>query len=214
MRSLHYLLISNSVVFGCLKYWLAEPTFVTYSQYNTSTKTGIIELMLQLSTMLLNRPVMSLRTGTQVATTLSPIINPNNLKIEGFHCQDTQRKQLILVEQDIRDVLPQGIVINDADVLTEAAELVRLKDVMSLHFDLMGKTVVTTSKEKIGKVNDYATETQSMMIKKIYVSRSIFKSFATGSLGIDRTQIVEITPTKIVVQDLEAKVPAQAQAVA
>lgn len=170
--------------------------------------------MLQLSTMLLNRPVMSLRTGTQVATTLLAIINPNNLKIEGFHCQDTQRKQLILVEQDIRDVLPQGIAINDADVLTEAAELVRLKDVMALHFDLLGKTVVTTSREKLGKVNDYATETQSMMIKKIYVARSIFKSFGTGSLGIDRTQIVEITPTTIVVQDLEATEPLRAGAVA
>lgn len=170
--------------------------------------------MLQLSVMLLNRPVMSLRTGTQVAVTQSAIINPNNLKIEGFHCQDNLRKQLILLEQDIRDVLPQGIVVNDADVLTEASELVRLKDVLALHFDLVGKTVYTTSKEKLGKVSDYATETQSMMIKKIYVSRSIFKSFATGSLGIDRTQIVEITPSKIVVQDLEGTQPLRAGAVA
>lgn len=170
--------------------------------------------MLQLSAMLINRPVMSLRTGAQVAVTLMPIINPNNLKIEGFYCQDIQRKRLVLVEQDIRDVLPQGIVVNDADVLTEPGELVRLKDLMALHFELLGKQVVTTDREKLGKVNDYATETQSMLIKKLYVSRSLFKSFATGNLGVDRTQIVEITPTKVVIQDLEAKVPVGAGAVA
>lgn len=163
---------------------------------------GIIKRMLQLSTMLINRPVMSLRTGTQVATTLSPIINPNNLKIEGFYCQDTQRKQLVLVEQDIREVLPQGIVINDADVLVEPSELIRLKDVLAVHFELLGKQVITTGREKIGKVSDFATETQSMMIKKLYVSRSLFKGFASGNLGVDRTQIVEITRDRIVIQDL------------
>lgn len=170
--------------------------------------------MLQLSAMILNRPVMSLRTGTQVATTLAPIINPNNLKIEGFYCQDNQHKRLVLLEQDIRDVLPQGLVINDADVLTEPGELIRLKDVMALHFELMGKQVVTSSREKIGKVSDYATETQSMMIKKLYVSQSLFKSFATGNLGVDRTQIIEITRDRIVIQDLEAAQPVRAQAVA
>ena len=170
--------------------------------------------MLQLSAMLINRPIMSLRTGTQVGTTVAPIINPNNLKIEGFYCQDTQRKRLVLLEQDIRDILVQGIVVNDADVMTEPGELVRLKNVMALHFELIGKHVVTTNREKIGKVNDYATEVQSMFIKKLYVSRSLFKSFSTCSLWVDRTQIVEITRDRIVIQDLEQKIPAQAQAIA
>lgn len=170
--------------------------------------------MLQLSGMILNRPVMSLRTGTQIGITLSPIINPNNLKIEGFYCQDTQRKRLVLLEQDIRDVLPQGIVVNDTDALTDPAELIRLKDIMNLRFELIGKHVITVDKEKVGKVNDYATEVQSMMIKKIYVSQSLLKNFTTGSLGVDRTQIVEITRDRIIIQELEGKVPVTAKAVA
>ena len=164
--------------------------------------------------MILNRPIMSLRTGTQIGTTLSPIINPNNLKIEGFYCQDTQRKRLVLLEQDIRDVLPQGLVVNDTDALTDPGELIRLKDIMDLRFELIGKHVVTVNKEKVAKVNDYATEIQSMMIKKLYVSQSLFKNFATGSLGVDPTQIVEITRDKVIIQELEGKVPAAAKAVA
>jgi uncharacterized protein YrrD len=170
--------------------------------------------MLQLSGMLINRPVMSLRTGTQVGTTVAPIINPNNLKIEGFYCTSGGRKQSVLLYQDIRDVLPQGVVVNDADALTDPTELVRLKDLMELNFDLMGKHVVTVDKDKVGKVTDYATEIETMFVQKLYVSQSLFKSFATGNLGVDRSQIVEITKDKVVINDLLAKVPAGAKAVA
>jgi uncharacterized protein YrrD len=170
--------------------------------------------MLQLSGMIISRPVLSLRTGTQVATALAPIINPHNLKIEGFYCKSVGRKQTILVVQDVRDVLPQGIVVNDEDVLTEAHDLVRLKNVLSLGFELIGKPVETASKQRLGKVNDYATETDSMIIKKLYVSQPIYKNFTGGNLGIDRTQIVEINDKKIVVNDLNAKVPAHAAAAA
>lgn len=170
--------------------------------------------MLQLSGMIINQPVLSLRTGTEVATALAPIINPNNLKIEGFYCKGSRRKQTILVTQDIRDILPQGIVVNDEDVLTDATELVRLQNVIRLNFDLLGKPVETTDKQRLGKVSDYATETESMFIKKLYVTQPIYKNFSGGNLGVDRTQIVEITDKKIIVSDIGAKVPAHAGAMA
>jgi len=170
--------------------------------------------MLLLSGMITNRPVMSLRTGTQVGTALTPIINPNNLKIEGFWCKADRRKQLILVSQDIRDSLPQGFVVNDADALTEPGELVRLAPIIQINFQLLGKVVETTSGEKLGKVNDYATDIDSMFIKKLYVTQPIYKNFSGGNLGVDRTQIVEITDKKIVISDIDAKVPASAHAVA
>ncbi|HSW66719.1 MAG TPA: hypothetical protein VLI54_06295 [Bacillota bacterium] len=171
--------------------------------------------MLQLSGMIINRPVLSLRTGTQVATALSPIVNPANLKIEGFFCHDSlSRQTLILVAQDVRDLLPQGIVINDHDVLTEPSELVRLSEIININFQLLGKTVVTNSRSKLGKISDYAVETTSMYIQKLYVSQSVFKSLSGGNLGIDRSQIVEITDKQVVVNDLTQNVPVGARAVA
>lgn len=170
--------------------------------------------MLQLSASLLNRPVLSLRTGGVVATTTTPIINPTNLKIEGFYCSDAfeRKKVLVLLYQDIRDVIAQGFVINDHDVLAEPEELVRLKSVMELQFELTGKQVVTVSRQKIGKVVDYSTETTTMFVQKIYIGQSLFKNLTGGSLGIDRTQIVEITDRRVVIQDLSQKVPAGAKA--
>lgn len=169
--------------------------------------------MLQLSASLLNKSVLSLRTSSPVASVTGAIINPDNLKIEGFYCQDRFSKQrLILLCQDIRDVLPQGYVVNDHDVLAEPEELVRLKEVIELNFQLLGKPVITASKERVGKVSDYAAETQTMYIQKIYVSQSILKSLAGGSLSIDRSQVQEVTPRRIIINDLLEKTPAAAPA--
>ncbi len=159
--------------------------------------------MLQLSSSLLKKSVLSLRTGTPIATITSAIINPNNLKIEGFYCEDKFSKDhLILLYQDIRDILPQGFVVNDHDVLVEPEDLVRLKDILDLEFDLINKQVVTIDKQKVGKVSDYATETTTMFVQKIYVSRSILKSLSTGTLSVDRSQINEITPNRIIINEL------------
>jgi len=172
--------------------------------------------MLQLSSALLNKSVLSLRTGAPIATITAPIFNPNNLKIEGFYCQDRfdKKKELILLYQDIRDIMPGGYVVNDHDVLTEPGELIRLKSVLELNFELIGKQVVTLSKQKVGKVSDYATEMETMFVQKIYVSQSILKSFTGGSLSIDRSQVQEITPNRIIINDLLKNAPAAASAIA
>lgn len=160
------------------------------------------EAMLKLSTTLLNQPVMSLRTGGQIAIALEPIINPNNLKIEGFYCQDKFSKdRLILLSRDIRDIVPQGMAVNDHEVLSTPAELVRLKDVLETGFQLLGKPVSTVNKKRLGKVNDYAYEEETMYVQKLYVSQSLLKSLGTGQISVERSRIVEITNRKIVVQD-------------
>jgi len=165
--------------------------------------------MLQLSSTLLNQPVMSLRTGTPVATAVAPIIDPNNLKIEGFYCVDRfSGEQLVLLYQDIRDIIPQGFVVDDVDSLSEPGELVRLEKLMRLGFTLIGKPIQTISKEKVGKVSDYAVETTTMYIQKIYATQSLLKSFTGGSLSIDRTQIHEITDKRVIINDLLKNVPA------
>lgn len=174
--------------------------------------------MLQLSGALLKQTVMSLRTGGEIAKIDSAIIDPNNLKIEGFYCDDHfSRKKLVLLTQDIRDNIKQGIVVNDHEVLTEPEELIRLQSILELNFELLGKPVETVSKQKIGKVTDYAVDNQSLYIQKLYVGPSIIKSLTSGQLSVDRNQIVEITNRRVVIKDIDqpvkAGVPATAPAV-
>ncbi len=145
---------------------------------------------------------MSLRTGGQVATATEPIFNPNNLKIEGFYCDDKfNPEQLILLAQDIREHIDKGFIINDHEVLVKPDELVRLQSVLKTAFVLIGKPVVTVNKHRLGKVSDYAADQSSLYVQKLYVSQGLLKSITGGSLSIDRSQIVEITNRKIVVQE-------------
>jgi sporulation protein YlmC with PRC-barrel domain len=159
--------------------------------------------MLLLVNKLINRPVLSLRTGGQVAVTYGCIISPDNLKIEGLYCHDRASKQnLILLYQDIRNIIDQGIIVNDHDVLSTPDVLVRLQDILKLNFSLIGKQVVTISKQKVGKVKDFALDSETFYIQKLYIGQSVIKSLSTGQLSVDRTQIVEVTDAKIVIQEI------------
>lgn len=178
----------------------------------------ILHIMLKLSAALLDQPIMSLRTGAAVGASQAAIINPNNLKIEGFYSSDRFSKdRLVLLTQDIRDITKQGMIVDDHDVLTKPDELIRLKSILELDFTLIDKPVYTVSKHKVGKITDYAADEATLYIQKIYVGQSLIKSLSTGQLSIDRTQIVEITNRRVVIKDLEQSVkggiPATAPAI-
>lgn len=166
--------------------------------------------MLKLSGAMTTINVMSLRTGGRVGTTAQIIINPNNLKIEGWYVDDKfSGERLILLANDVRDIVSQGIAINDHEVLSDPDDLVRLKPILEINFELIGKKVRSESGKNYGKVSDFAIETSSLIIKKIYASQSIVKSLSGGNLSIDRTQILEITNTTIIIDDptVKDKVP-------
>jgi sporulation protein YlmC with PRC-barrel domain len=158
--------------------------------------------MLQVSQSITNKPVLSVRTGSAIAMAAEPIINPNNLKVEGWYCNDYSSKQrLILQTQDVRDILPEGIVVDDLDALSDPEDLVRMQQLLHLNFTLMGKPVFSVNKKSLGKVTDFALELGAFYIQKLYVEPSLLKSIGSSSLVVDRTQIVEITNRKIVIQD-------------
>ncbi len=145
--------------------------------------------------------VLSLRVGRPVAVVIEPIINPNNLFIEAWRVQDNQSKAvLVLLTQDIRDLLTQGLAIDDFDVLTEEKDLIRLQETIKLKFKLEGLKVKDENGQSYGKVIDFAFEAKSFYIKKIYAAQPLVKSISGNSLTIDRTQILEITDREIIIE--------------
>lgn len=173
--------------------------------------------MFRLRSAFLNTEILSLRNGATLGVTTGFLINPNNLKVEGFFCQARDAKkheETILLVQDIRDFVPQGIAVNDFDALSNPEDLVRLKKYINLRYDPVGKKVITLAKESLGKVSDFAIDEQSFYIQKLYATQSILSNLSGGSLSIDRSQINEITDKKIIVKDISAKIPSGAPAVA
>lgn len=165
--------------------------------------------MLRLSNAILKQPILSLRTGRQVGVVTAPIINPDNFKIEAFYCFTNEDKHAkVLLFQDVRDIINQGFVVDDATVLADPNELIRLKKIIDIHYSPLGKHVQTVDKDKVGKVTDFAVEIETMYIQKIYVSQPLYKNLSGGNLGIDRNQIHEVTPKKIIILNLLGKAPA------
>jgi hypothetical protein len=65
--------------------------------------------------------------------------------------------------------------------------------------------LVKTKRQKVGKVHDFSYN-DGMFVQKLYVARSLVKIFSAEDTAIiDRTQIIEITDTYILVRDAEVK---------
>ena len=148
---------------------------------------------------------MSLRTGGQIAIASEPIINPHNLKILGWWCSPRgARSRLVLLSEDVRELMSQGLAVNDDDALSSPEDLARHGDILNIKFQLIDKTV-RTKRQKLGKVGDFSYN-EGMFVQKLYVARPVTKIFSSqDTLLIDRTQILEVTDKYILVRDGEVK---------
>ncbi|MBP6962077.1 hypothetical protein KBB49_00905 [Candidatus Saccharibacteria bacterium] len=164
--------------------------------------------MLQLSSIFYNQKILSLRSGGPIGHASCPLIDPDNLKIEGWYATALgDKKPMILPVMEVRDIISKGIVVNDHSSLTHIEDLVRQKRIIELSYELIGKLVRTDDKKRLGKVQDYAVDDESLFIKKLYINQNIFKNLTAQQLVIDRNQIIEITDKEIIIKNYREKAP-------
>lgn len=148
-------------------------------------------------------PLLSLRLGSAVGTVVGHLINPHSLRVDALWVKiGGFRDPTLLLHQDIREVSLKGIVIDDHNVVIEPSEALRLRPIIELRFELLGKKVIS-SRLPMGKVADYALDRDTFMIQKIYVEPTVWKKLQANRLTIDRAQIVEVSPTYVRVQGNE-----------
>ncbi len=157
--------------------------------------------MLLLSEQLQSIPVMSLQTGSEIAKTALPIIDPKDLSIIASYVEgpnigaDTQ----VLFTTDIREAGELGYIVDDSNSIMTLEGLVRLQTILNEHFTLIGIQVVDAAGEKIGKVYDFSFNPKDFMIYQLFVKTSILRGLLSDTRIIHRSQIVDVTPQKIVV---------------
>ena len=163
--------------------------------------------MFVLSTRLLKVPVMSIQTGSPIAYTVEPIIDPRKLHIVAFYCEGSKLTEgaNILHTNDIREVSDIGFIVNGSDDIMDGDGLVRLQEIIDYNFELLGIPIYQDQGGKLGTVSDYIVETESFFISKLHVRRPLLKSFSTSELIIDRAQIIEVTNKRIVVKSAVVK---------
>ena len=171
--------------------------------------------MLIRSTRLTDFPVLSLHIGGRIARIVAPIVDPHDLKIIAYRVDGPlvgREVGDILPTSSIREHSPIGFIVDSSDELVAADDIVRVRDVLALHFDLIGLKVVSRKGTKLGKVIDYTADADSGLIQQLIVQRPIFKALIDPELTISRRQIHEVTDYEVIVKDEEAKIRKTAQA--
>ncbi len=158
--------------------------------------------MLVLNQRLLSLPIVGIQTGARLGNISSAIIDPRQLRVVAFYCEGPLIKSnsAILHSEDIREVSQLGLIIDSADDIMMADDLVRLKEILDFRFQLEGKLVVEENGRKIGKVVSYSVEVSTFYIIKLHVRPGILAALGTSEKIIDRSQITEITPQSIIVK--------------
>ena len=163
-------------------------------------------LMLRLQSQLWGKPIISLQTGRKIGELGEPIINPTQLQVAAFYCDAFYNDTIsVLYPEDIREINPLGIFVDDQSKLMELDDLVRLEEFIRINYTPLGK-IVANKRRKIGKVNDYAIEDEFFQIQKLYVAVSVLRNLQSGARIIDRNQIAEIQDKKIIIKDGEERV--------
>ena len=162
--------------------------------------------MLVIGSTMIGNSVLSLHIGGAIGTTKEAIIDPENLNIiaytvDGPAIKNDPEVGNILDVNDVRELGPEGLIINSTDVLVKREDIIRVDEVMKLNFGLVGLKVVTQKGKKIGKVVDYTFDSNSFMVYQLIVQRPVgFASFNDPHLTINRSQIVEIDDYKITIK--------------
>lgn len=163
--------------------------------------------MLFLGSRLIGTPIMGLQTGTKLASTKAPVIDPSNLKIIAYEVDGsllTEHPSFIRIA-DVRELSNVGMIIDSNDEFVGIEDVIALKKIYELDFNLIGLNVIDETGRKLGKIEDYSLDTDSFVIQQLNVKRGIIKSLAETGLLIHRSQIIEINNHDIVVRTTAKK---------
>jgi sporulation protein YlmC with PRC-barrel domain len=156
-----------------------------------------------------NLPVISLQSGEAVAWIKQPVINISTFEILAFECDSTNHNRpVILLTNDIRQLAADCVIVDSDDELAEPDDIIRLTAIIKADYTPLDKPVISDLGRKLGSVEDYTINLDTSRIQKLYVRQSLFRAWLGSSLTIDHSQIVEVTPQRIIVRDVTIRAPA------
>lgn len=159
--------------------------------------------MLIAGSRLLDLPVMSLQTGGEIARTSRAIIDPADLSLVAYELSGpllSQAPSYIRID-DIRELSDIGFIVDSAEEFVATGDIIKLDETISYYFDVVGRTVTSEKKRKLGKVIDYTVEIATFTIQQLSVRRPLLKSINDTELLIHRSQIIEINDKSIVINE-------------
>lgn len=160
---------------------------------------------------LLNTPVMSLQTGSELARTSKILIDPRDLTVVAYQLDGNMLDEhpSFLMPVDVRELSNLGLIVDSSDEFVGLDDVIKIKQVYDFKFDLMGLDVVDDKKHKLGKVQGYSVDSGSFSIQQLAVKRPLLKSFGETGLLIHRSQVIEVSDSYVKVKSTSEAEPAK-----
>ena len=163
---------------------------------------------------LIGAPILSIQAGGPIATIKNAIVDPDNLKILGFHLEGPlldHADTTILDVRSIREYSQLGMVIDNIEELVAPDDVIKIQKILELNFDLINLKVKTKKGTKLGHLIDYTVTSEDFVVQQIIVKRPLVKALVDPELTISRKEIVEITDYEVIVKDEEKVLKARAE---
>lgn len=151
---------------------------------------------------LINTPVMSLQTGSEIARTQRAIINPDNLYIIAFELsgKSLDYHPSFLRVEDIRELGEMGVIIDASDEFVGLGDIISLKNIYKSGFELDGLKVIDEDNNKLGKVYGTVINPATFIVQQLNVKRPLLKSLGDTEILVHRSQIIDVNNSRIVVR--------------
>lgn len=151
---------------------------------------------------LIGIPVASLKENQKIGNVKDVLIDLETGKIIGLTVGQNWWDLISLLNQpkyipfdDIIDFDKHALIVNSDEVVVKISEVVKAKKIYDQGFQLIGLSVVTQSKKRLGRVVDIAISMTHAVVVSIYV-----RTFLSEKI-IPQNKIVRIERKKIIVED-------------
>jgi sporulation protein YlmC with PRC-barrel domain len=160
-------------------------------------------LMYVYASQLVGRPVMSIQAGGMIAKVTGLVVTQEKLILVAFECfaPEYSMQRPILSTGDVREITEEYLVVDSAEDIGDAGDIVRMKALLEAGFSLVGMPVVTQSGVGLGIVSDYSLALSTKLVHRVCVRPPLLRRILTDQLMIDRQQIVEVQKNRLVVRD-------------
>lgn len=158
-----------------------------------------------MATDLINCEVLSLRLGGPIGTVNKILLDETNLKISLFIVAVSgEKKPGYLMPNDVRLSEQKTIIVDSEEKIADKEDMIRARTTIERDLIILGLPVVTIEGKKLGKVDNYIIDNTGYLVSKLYVHTSLLQNIMQSNLIIDRSDIVDVKPNKIIVREATA----------
>lgn len=140
-----------------------------------------------LASAVLGQPVLESGSGHKVARVKRLIINPETLRVEGLLVSTGPfilEHDRALSFLDILHIFPQGVAIEDKEVMAETRDIVRLHELLKKRVPILGQLALTKSGVSLGRVTDLLFDSQNGTVSRLHI-KSFFRDLILPSEKVE-----------------------------